>query len=546
MSIPDGNNESAPLGFDAEGWPLPEVRSLMIDNFTRSWTKRWYAVIIIFIISICLVIFPMMLITPRWEAEAMASINEQALPVLTVASNTSTSVDKPDAGAMVANLIEIAKSRPFITTVVRDMDLAAYFEENSKHPELRDKIKKTAAYIITLRFLRRPGVTDWEKKAVDELQEQWISSRPLDKTTMLPLLVYGDQADKACEVADAMLDHLRQFMDDYYRSEINSLIPAIEHEINVLNNMIAADDQKIVEFLTQKGYSNPQTYADRIIDSIASLENDQATIDLDIQSTLASVTTLKTELDKIPELVNLVGESDVEKPLRTSDQLMIEIARIKSERMGILASLPANSPQVKSLDAQITSLDEEYQTALNSEKQLVGTKSGKDTIDPKYYQTYSTWLEALKKLKGLEARKSGLESALETLQVLQKDAIYASQTLDSMERLKKQHISQHDLRLAKLIEFQTMLAQPRLFNVMNTVVPASVKDMRKADFPNLLLTLVIAFVVGVFTALVFPVGYDYVNQTLMSSRQASAVPGVRVIATVPRMKSRKMYKSASV
>ncbi|MBL1216111.1 MAG: hypothetical protein D8M59_01300 [Planctomycetes bacterium] len=547
MNRIDGHNETAPLGFDAEGWPMPEVRAMMIDNFSRSWTRHWIAVAIIFVITVFLVMFSVFLVTPRWEGQSLAMINEQALPNLAISNASSTDTGRPDASTTVGNLIEIAKSRPFLTEVVRDLKLDQYFQDKASSPGPRDRIKQTIMNVVTLRFLRSGGQPDWESRAVEELQSKWLASTPMERTSMVPILIYGDNPVKTMEVGDAILDHLKVFMDRLYRQNIEGLLPALRTETESLETQIANDEQQITDLLAGIGYADPKSYADLVMSGLADLQQQKATIDLEIRSAQATELRLQEELKLIPEFAKVMSETSSEKPmLRMSEQLGMQVANKQAERQGMLQNLPANSPKITSLDAQIQALMDAQEQAKQTEAQQVAGERITDTLDPRHRQTFGQWLEAAAKVASLEARQLGLGAAMETLNSSQREAITAAQQLERFERQKTLHVSQYNARYSKLIEFETMLEQPTLFNVMQKVAPTSVKSTKKPDNPNMLLAAIIAVVLGVFTALLLPIGFDYINQTLMSSRQASAIPGVRVIAAVPKSSSRKMYTPASL
>jgi len=59
----------------------------------------------------------------------------------------------------------------------------------------------------------------------------------------------------------------------------------------------------------------------------------------------------------------------------------------------------------------------------------------------------------------------------------------------------------------------------------------------------MLLAIGLALAIGLFAGLVLPIAYDYLNQTLLTSRQVASIPGVRVVASVPRASSSRMFAS---
>src|SRR5690606_6041030 len=138
-----GPQEKAPVGFDSQGWPLPEVRSMMIDNFTRSWRQHWLALAIIFVVSVFLVLFATWLVTPRWEAIGYVEITSTALPEANLAESAAAAELKPET--MAKNMMELIKSREFLYEVIDGLQLDAYFEQRAENPGLRDRIKRGIA-----------------------------------------------------------------------------------------------------------------------------------------------------------------------------------------------------------------------------------------------------------------------------------------------------------------------------------------------------------------------------------------------------------------
>ena len=140
---------------------------------------------------------------------------------------------------------------------------------------------------------------------------------------------------------------------------------------------------------------------------------------------------------------------------------------------------------------------------------------------------------------------TGVQNAITRMQENQLKAIEADEALKRMNRQLQLELGNLSDLKDKRRSYETMLAQDHVFQGMQVVQWTSVNTPEQADSPNRILAFILAIAIGIFVALVLPVAYDYLNQTLLTSRQAATIPGLRVAAIVPRMSEAQMTKSVS-
>lgn len=546
--------ETAPLGFNAEGWPLPEVRSMMIDNFVRSWLRHWFAVIVLFVTSFSLIMFSSWLVTPRWEGRTDAMILTQPLPNLGLTEEGNTPAGIIDEGTMAANIIELAKSRVLLTKVVEELELDKYFAEKTRKPSRRDKIKIAIGNVLTLRFLRGGGGGggDPKIKAVEELSKNWITVAPLEKTSLIPLSVFGDDPDITVAVGNKVMELVEREMNQLLLDQIQSRVDWLQTEVNSLRTIVETKEDEIIDYRSSLTFIDPVRFSESTMDVLADLNSERATLELEINSASAIVARADEELTGLQQFrtreVATTGTSEAAAE-RPSQRLRLDLADLRGEREQLLARHPASSPVIQALDARIRSMSEDLTRVEEIEASQSQSLTESEEMDPEYRDVMTRRREAANNRVALISRLGGLEESISKLREMQREAIRAEGQLDRLNRDARRISERYNRAVDRLTTFQSMLGQhdgelPEVFKSMIVSAECTVLNPNKPDHPSGLLALIAAAGVATFTCLVMPVAYDYLRQTMLSSRQTAAIPGIRIVAVVPKLSRRKMYQPA--
>lgn len=541
-------HESASAGFDPQGWPLPEVRAMMVENFARSWLKHWMAAVVIFALSVTVVILATLLATPTWEGSATVLITPTALPSLRFSSSGMTETAPISTGMLARNLGELIRDHELQRDVIRNTGMDTYIEERSK--KLREKIKDKLKNLVMLKFIfgqKRPD-DYWFVKAKKELDGRWLAIAPAEGTSKLPLYVHGTSAEWTIKVGDEVLRQIQIYMDNALRTAIEKDVVVIKERIASAELEIANDEERITSFRQQLGYFNPQMYANALQDNLNTLDREAGS--LVAQQTAVGQTLIETlsDLEKYPPFVELRTEATQIRPDdRASQRIERDLAELNSQLAAALVTAKPNSPQVLQLNEKIRSLGEALVTARADEEdnKQTSTKIGKDW-DPRFKTLFDRLLDARAQISLITAKMTGVQSAILKMQENLTEAIRADTQLTQMNRRLRLKLDDLNQWTTKAQSYGSMLAQDQIFNGMQVVKTMSVNTTGQPDRPNKLIAAILAIAIGLFMALVLPVAYDYLNQTLLSSRQASTIPGLRLAAVVPKMNANKMMKSMSV
>lgn len=535
--------EVGPLGFDPAGWPLPEARSMMVENFAKSWQHHWLAAVVIFAVTLGLVAFGAWLVTPTWEGIAKIQVINQPLPDLSIGTGgTETAAENPKPEVMVKNIVEAINTRTLLAKVIEETGAADYFRMRAEEkPSLRTRIKDGITYIAKLKFIFGSADVNWNIKAMENLQEDWVVVAPLEGTTTVPIFIYGDTADMTIKVGDSIIRQLQDQMDDAVRQQVERRKKSLDILVESARNRVADSEKAVRDYRMTLPYFDPALYAQSALESLNTLQQQRLTIDNDIARAEANVSNLHGELVKLDPVLTLTNESSSEAPLqRTSEKIATDLAQLRVDReRELLRYMPA-SPQIRSLDSQIKSLEGEYQKAIAAEQTVKRGGEGENQSPNQLYNSvYASWLDARGTVAALNIRKTVLDGVIAELQKNQQDAINADEELKKLERAAQREEDRYSLLLRRQSDFQSMLDQVgadggRLYQSIFQTFPTTVKNPNDNDYPSMLLIGVIGVAIAFFMALVIPVAYDYMNQTLLSSRQASTIPGLRLSSVAAR------------
>ena len=534
----------AAQGFDPQGWPLPEVRSMMVDNFAQSWLKHWIAGIIIFILTLGIVIIATILATPTWEGTATVLINQTSLPKLNISATGTEDTSAMQTGMLARNLTELVHDHSLQYEVIDETGMDTYLEERSH--KWREKVKDGIKYVLLMKFLFGKQI-NWRVAAKKELDGNWLLIVPTEGTSKLPLYVYGSDPEWTIKIGNAVLGKVQDYMDQSIRGQIETELKTVDTLKSQAEKDLNTIEQKMTDYRQTSGFVNPLAFANAMQESLNTIDQQTHLQAAQIAGIQQSITEIKASLAGYEPFVKLEREgTQVKSNDQGSQRVARDLAELKSQRAALVVSLKLNSPQVIALDAQIKEMEKQLIVVQNNEKANEGTSSmiTRDW-DPRYRTLFDRLQDGEQQERMAKAKLAGLQSAVEKMKETQREAIQADTVIRQMTRQMQLRLADLNNLNAKQQSFETMLAQDHIFNGMQVIKTMSVNTPDQPDRPNRLLAAILGVAIGLFMALVLPVAYDYLNQTLLSSRQASAIPGVRLAAVVPKMSIKKMTKSVS-
>lgn len=519
---------------------------MMVDNFVRSWTQHWLSVVLLFVVSMGIVLFAAWLVTPTWEGQATLEIQPAPMPQSIVTSSALTQVAPLTASQLVKNLIEQTHSLNFLREVVLKSGLDAHYKANAETaPDARTRIKKVIAYVARLQFLRRETGVDYVAKALDDLSSSWLSITPTEGSTVIPIYVYGDTPAITEKVGDTIMDLLQERADAALKSVVQQQVDVVTKLVADAESKVKANDAAMETARMKFQFFDAQSYAAQAQEATQNLVNEKTTFLAQADSLKARIAGLAEQLEKFPEVRKMMAEGTT---LSTNNMLSSrmeqDIADTKAEIAQKSATQGPNSPAVRSLEVKLGAQEKSLADAKKDEaKNPTDQSKIIEQLDPKYNSIFTGWLDATMQLKGLQARFAALDQAIAALTNMQHDAVKADIELKRMQRDSLSDEDQLKTLTTQLRQLNNLLATPRLFTGVVSRSNTSVLNEKKNDYPNMMLAIGLALGIGLFAGLVLPIAYDYLNQTLLTSRQAASIPGVRVVASVPRVSSSKMFAS---
>ncbi len=521
---------------------------MMIDNFVRSWTRHWMAIIVLFLAATGLVLFGTWLVTPTWEGQATMEIHPTPMPQMSIESGSVSQAAPLTAAQLVKNLIEQTRSLSFLREVVIRSELDKHLQDRAdRPPDLRTRIKKVIAKVASLQFLRGQFKVDYVSKGMDELTSTWLSITPTEGSTVIPIYVYGDTPAITKKVGDTIMDLLQERTDAALRA-------GVEQQVTVLNDLIedarlkvSQNDVALQEARMRYEFFDPETYARQVQDTTQSLQSEKNTFRARAESLDAELATLTAKMSEVKELVSLMGDVETIKATEQSLSARLEkdIADLRADIAAKSLSQSPNSPAVKALEVRLQTMLKSLEDARAEENRVPQQSTNvRQQLNPQHQAIFERWLDATLQLEALRTRFAALDDAIAAMTTMLHQAVKADIELKRLQRESIADEEQLKQLTTQARQLQNLLAGPRLFTGVVSRTETQVLNERKSDYPNMLLAAILALAIGVFAALVLPIAYDYLNQTLLTSRQVSAIPGMRVVAAVPRGGSGKMFASA--
>lgn len=524
---------------------------MMIDNFARSWTQHWMAVIALFVTTMFLILFATWLVTPTWEGSAKLVLYPQGIPDITGTGGTSTSSENLTPQMMVKNIVETVNSRVFLKKVAEATDLAEYFRMRSEEkPGLRLRVKKSISNIVKLKFLRGRVKPDYESMAMEELESNWVSLAPMEGSSTVPLLIYGDTPEKTIEVGNAVLDQIQADMNEQFKRKIEQELARLVPQRESVATAVAVLDEQIKAERDRMGILSGQAYADALVQGIADLKIQSDTLGIEAAGLRVKIAAYLAELENEPEFKEYIRSGTKRRDITndaTYQRLDSELARHRSELESLLVTHEPTSRIVREKKAQIQSLEaniENLRIELSESESIDTSEVMTPVLSPVRTEIMTRWIEAGARLKEIEVQNAERAGAIANLQEEQRRVIASDAALKNLQREYDVELSQLSKIEAQIRQFELQKSDPNLFKGFVQRYDCSVRNDKKADFPSMLLAGVLALAISTFMALVLPIAFDYLNQTLLGTRQAAAIPGVRVVAIVPRMGRRKMFTAA--
>ncbi len=496
---------------------------------------------------------------PTWEGTATVMVLPTRLPDISLAQSGTTETSLLQTGMLVRNLGELAKDHNLQLDVIRSekVQLAQYIQDRSKKP--KERFKEFVKNVFMLRFILGKKKTNWEVKAKKELDGSWLNIVPSEGSSKLPLVVYGTDPEKTIAVGNAILDQIQIYMD-------KTLKLSIEGQLKILNGYIDDNGNNIVglietaqvdvasverdmsEYRQTLGVISPQNYANQLQSSVHNLEN-QLNLTLAKQSGLqTSIASLDVQLATYQPYVDLVKSSETVKNNDLNVQkLDASLAQLRADRQSKLVTMKLNAPVILALDEQIKSLDASLAAArAAATKSEHSSEQVSKDWDPRYKQLFNTLIDFHAQVDQATAELGGIQNAITAMGEKQLKAIEADTVLKQMNRRLQMRLQRLENFSGKVSSFEAMLAQEHIFTGMQVLEKFHVNAEGQPDRPNRLIAVILAIAIAFFTALVLPVAYDYLNQTLLSSQQASSIPGIRLAAIVPKMRASQMTKNMSM
>src|SRR5690606_17448518 len=153
-----------------------------------------------------------------------------------------------------------------------------------------------------------------------------------------------------------------------------------------------------------------------LTEGITTLERERATLAMDMSRVQRQIGFYEQQLEKFPAFIEHTRSGTMMNPGdNTAQRLEVELAQLRAERVALLERLPSNHATVRSLDAQIDSLQQSLEEAKRSEDAARTSETVIAEMDARHRTIFDSWQDASAQFAALQARQAGIDDAIAAL-----------------------------------------------------------------------------------------------------------------------------------
>lgn len=447
---------------------------LDLNDVIRIIHKRCRLILATFLITVLVVALTSFLIPPTYQGEATLRIKQS--------KNLNNSLLAEDVGSdsavqkLLSTYAEILRSRTVIDTVI---------------------VKTNLRNVNYEQMVRR------------------ISIEPIKDTEILKVKVRDKNAERAMILTNTLVDNFLNRISKLARSEESSVGDFIDRYLVSAKQNLDKAERALENFKREKRIVSPENETKALVDRLLSMNRLRAENNITLAAAKAKLDTAKNELSQGNPLI--------------SDKLSIsqyqeKLANAEVELVEKLHGFGEGSPQVTAIRSEIN----ELKTKLNNEINKV--VNGEGTASNAIYQSL---LQGKMQANADIAAATAQETAINKITAdTEKMIAKLPATEQELARLMR------DVSLAQ--EIYVMLSKRREeAKITEVMIPTDVQIVDRAVmpdkpiFPNKILNILIAAIVGLFAGLFLAFLVDYLKKTIDTTDDVNNYLKLPVLGNIP-------------
>ncbi|MDP6522876.1 MAG: polysaccharide biosynthesis tyrosine autokinase [Kiritimatiellia bacterium] len=395
--------------------------------------------------------------------------------------------------------IALATLRPLLTKLIDQLEL-----KNRKGEAIATKDLANAG--ITAKVIYHPYVE------VDQYEESAI----------LEITAGSTNATEAAKMANLLAelyvnDRLQRTREEYKAARL-----FIEEQLKSVKEQYYSSLADLSKFQTEESSLDLKLEITTLVQKIASLKSD-------LEASQQSSAVLQSDIDESG--LKLAG---MEKYRKESERAARsdEIRALKTELNELLVSLSKKATEVTKEHPDYKQIEREIETV----RDLVKTEATMvldnqtTTVDPTYDELIRKKINGEIDLAAAKSKQQLIESFIDSYQkrLIEIPSINAQHAKLDLELRVSQDMYQ------SLLEYMTQVGIAESMTVPDVRLVESAEEPDEQDFPKKVLVYIIGIFVGAFWAAAVAFVLEYIDHTVKTTSDLSAIEGLTVLGTIPK------------
>lgn len=348
-----------------------------------------------------------------------------------------------------------------------------------------------------------------------------VSIEPLERgSSFLEVSMTSHSPYEASRLTNMIVNRYLEWSNEKKRSSVSSARAFLESEKERVESALQRAENRLGSFMNQQELVELETQASTGVDALASLESEQISLEIELESVRAAISTYETRLESIrPGLVERFSEALGP----TINRYQQELAELTTRRFVILSNNPGleenqqSEPELRRLNNQIEELREEIKTLsskmLSQSDEFLGFEGGGDmNLTTEISNLQNQLMELRLQRNQLESQLSAIRNRIEDTRMFL-DRVPENRI--QLARLQREVEVYTDLfKILSNQAAEVSVMEQTIGEIGNVVLSAEVPDYPVSPPKELMI------LAGILLGVVLPVGLIYFRENLDTKIQS--------------------------
>jgi len=383
---------------------------------------------------------------------------------------------------------------------------------------------ETHKRLITRRPLLTAVIEALGLEASAKKLEKQISVETFRDTDVFEIHVDDKDPVLAADIANSVADNYVLFNQEYRRESAKSAASFLEEQLAAVKEDLVQAEEEVEQYKRATGISDLDEETRQQIDVLGKLEGEQASAEANAQAASAQDRVIE---EKLSEQEQFQLRASTEAPNPVIQDLETELARLETQRAGLLEEYVAESSQVRTVDAQIDKLKQQLSQQLETVL-AASTRAANPVRDELLADAARNRAAAVAAHKRAEA----LSEAVRRAQARLGDIPATEKELARLLRAKNVADRVYTLLLEKYQDVR--VAEAMSLSNVRLVEPAAIPE--SPIKPRKKLNIALACIFGLILGIMLASLIEYLDDTIKDPKEIDELLEIPVLGVIPHFR----------